>query len=106
MGISSDGFRVHTEALDQVTGQLGQVATDLAACSSDYTDPSCYALSDFGEFGMDQAWYGFDTNWSREVQVTVDAMNELVQKLTATNANYRTADAAVANAFRTPGRAL
>jgi hypothetical protein len=104
MGQTTDGFGVHTGALDQVAGQLGKVAGDLATVSSDYVDPLCYTLGDFGEFGMDQAWYAFDTDWSREIQLTVDAMNELVRKVTASNANYRTADAIVANGFLKAGQ--
>jgi uncharacterized protein YukE len=61
-----------------------------------------YISTDFGEFGMDQAWSGFDSNWSQELHVTQRAVDELVQKVSATNANYRAADAKVAGSM-TPG---
>ncbi|MFD4661544.1 hypothetical protein ACFWP2_38725 [Kitasatospora sp. NPDC058444] len=48
---------------------------------------------------MDQAWAGFDTNWSQELHVTQRAVAELVQKMSATSANYRAAESTVAGSL-------
>lgn len=88
----SVGYTVQPDALDHVTTGLNNVATDLASANQTYTAQKPYQSADFGEFGVDQAWAGFDTNWGQELHVTQRAVAELVQKMSATSANYRAAE--------------
>ncbi|MFF2548157.1 hypothetical protein ACFVUY_37145 [Kitasatospora sp. NPDC058063] len=60
-------YTVQPDALDHVTTGLSNVATDLAPANQAYTAQKPYQSADFGEFGVDQAWAGFDTNWSQEL---------------------------------------
>ncbi|MFE9424079.1 hypothetical protein ACFYNO_14065 [Kitasatospora sp. NPDC006697] len=55
MAGGSDGYRVNLDALDRVTGHLGQVSSDLATANTDYTAALCHPASAFGEFDMDRA---------------------------------------------------
>ncbi|MFF2149448.1 type VII secretion target [Kitasatospora sp. NPDC058190] len=96
------GYTVQPDVLDGVAGALGQVATDLASANQSYTAQKPYVSTDFGEFGMDQAWSGFDSNWSQELHVTQRAVEELVQKVSATTANYRAVEAKLSKSM-TPG---
>ncbi|WP_266291725.1 hypothetical protein [Kitasatospora sp. NBC_01287] len=91
--------------MDAVAGQLSQVSADLQQAVGAYTAPVCYAASVFGEFGMDQAWSGFDTDWAAELTVTQRAVAELSSNVTATTANYRAAEATVAGSLATVGAA-
>ncbi|MFE4972932.1 hypothetical protein ACFRAR_12550 [Kitasatospora sp. NPDC056651] len=88
----SVGYTVQPDALDHVTAGLDNVATDLDSANQAYTAQKVYQGADFGEFGVDQAWAGFDGNWSQELHVTQRAVAELVQKMAATSANYRAAE--------------
>ncbi|MEY9946108.1 type VII secretion target [Kitasatospora sp. GAS1066B] len=97
------GYQVHPQAMDAVAGQLSQVAADLQQAESSYNAPVCYAGSAFGEFGMDQAWEKFDTDWGAEIRVTQRAVAELNQNLTSTTANYRAAEATVAGSLTAIG---
>jgi hypothetical protein len=103
VGDKPGGYTVQPDALDGVAGALGKVATDLSSANQSYTAQKPYVSTDFGEFGMDQAWSGFDSNWSQELHVTQRAVDELVQKVSATNANYRAADAKVAGSMAPGG---
>ncbi|GAA1952308.1 hypothetical protein [Kitasatospora viridis] len=106
MGTGTGGYGVQPDALDQVVRQLGVVATDLTTVSTDYQDPVSHPDADFGEFGMAQACAGFNTDWSQEIQVTVKAVNELVQKVQQNNANYRAAEAAAAAGLQAAATAV
>lgn len=90
------GYTVQPDALDHVTTGLNNVATDLASANQAYTAQTLYQSADFGEFGVDQAWAGFDTNWDQELHVTQRAVTQLVQKMSATSANYRAAETKLA----------
>ncbi|WP_030231491.1 type VII secretion target [Streptomyces sp. NRRL S-350] len=92
----SVGYTVQPVALDHVTTALDNVATDLASANQAYTAQKLYQSADFGEFGVDQAWAGFDTDWSQELHVTQRALAELAQKMSATSANYRAAETKIA----------
>ncbi|MFI8456016.1 hypothetical protein [Kitasatospora sp. NPDC085464] len=92
----SVGYTVQPDALEHVTTALNNVATDLATANQSYTAQTPVQSADFGEFGVDQAWAGFDTNWSQELHVTQRAVAQLVQKMSATNANYRAAESTLA----------
>ncbi|MFJ6618130.1 type VII secretion target [Kitasatospora sp. NPDC091335] len=98
------GYTVQPDALDHVNTALGNVATDLASANQAYTAQKLYQSADFGEFGVDLAWAGFDTNWDQELHVTQRAVTELVQKMTATSANYRAVESQLA-ASLTPAQA-
>ncbi|TYC66318.1 hypothetical protein EH183_43090 [Streptomyces sp. CB01881] len=98
------GYTVQPDVLEHVTTGLNNVTTDLASANQAYTAQSLYQSADFGEFGVDQAWAGFDTNWDQELHVTQRAVAELVQKMSATTANYRAAETKVA-ASLTPAQA-
>lgn len=102
MGDQPQGYTVHLDGLDGLAGTLGQVATDLSSANLAYTSQTLYQSADFGEGGMDQAWAGFDTNWEKELHVTQRALAELVQKVSDTGANYRTAEKEAAGQL-TPG---
>ncbi|GGU54207.1 hypothetical protein ACIG0C_32415 [Kitasatospora aureofaciens] len=95
MGDNPTGYTVKPDALDGVTTALGNVATDLTNANQAYTAQKPSQSADFGEFGVDQAWSGFDTNWGQELHVTQRAVGELVQKMSATSANYRAAETKV-----------
>ncbi|MFB7665304.1 hypothetical protein ACFC1R_15320 [Kitasatospora sp. NPDC056138] len=97
LGSGQAGYGVHLDMMDQMAGQLHQVSTDLAGATSAYTAPVCYAKSDFGEFGVDDAWQAFDSAWAQEIALAQKAVDELVQQVTQTTANYRTAEANVAS---------
>ncbi|MET8544363.1 hypothetical protein ABZW03_27530 [Kitasatospora sp. NPDC004799] len=92
----SVGYTVQPDALDHINTALNNVATDLASANQAYTAQKLYQSADFGEFGVDRAWAGFDTNWDQELHVTQRAVAELVQKMSATSANYRAAEAKIA----------
>ncbi|MEU4119604.1 hypothetical protein AB0F71_34545 [Kitasatospora sp. NPDC028055] len=103
MGDQPTGYTVHPDALDGVTAALGNVATDLTSAGQAYTAKAVHPAADFGEFGVDQAWSGFDTKWAQELQVTQRAVTELVQKMSTTSANYRAAETKVATEMTPAG---
>ncbi|MFJ9694755.1 hypothetical protein [Kitasatospora sp. NPDC101183] len=92
MGDQSTGYTVNLDGLERIKGSLGAVVKDLSEANGTYTAQKPYVSTDFGEFGVDQAWATFDTNWSKELHVTRRAVDELVQKVAATGANYRAAE--------------
>ncbi|MFD8706410.1 type VII secretion target [Kitasatospora sp. NPDC059648] len=102
VGDKPGGYTVQPDALDGVAGAPGKVAADLASANQSSTAQKPYVSTDSGEFGTDLAGSGFDSNWSQELHVTQRAVDELVQKVSATNANYRAAEAE-AGASMTPG---
>ncbi|HJD80943.1 type VII secretion target [Kitasatospora aureofaciens] len=97
-------YTVQPDALDQVATALDNVATDLSSADLAYAGQVTYDSSAFGEFGMDQAWSAFDSNWSKELHITRRAVAELAGKVSRTSGNYRAAEARVASSM-TPERA-
>ncbi|MFI6843920.1 type VII secretion target [Kitasatospora sp. NBC_00085] len=89
------GYGVSLAGLSGVSDQLGKTATDIATAKTAYAGSVCYASTAFGEFGMDQAWAAFDAAWSKEIEVTQRALDELSQKMSTTTQNYRNAEKAV-----------
>ncbi|MFB7619690.1 hypothetical protein [Kitasatospora sp. NPDC056181] len=104
MADQQGGYTVQPDALDGTTGTRHNVATDLAPANPTYAAQACGMSTAFGEYGADQAWASFDSNWSQEPHVTPRAVDDLVQKVSTTGSNHRAADAEVA-ASMTPGRA-
>ncbi|HEV3357981.1 MAG TPA: type VII secretion target [Pseudonocardiaceae bacterium] len=94
-----DGFDVDPAQLGGVAGQLGRAYDDFDQAITDYAGTACYAQSDFGDFGVGPAWANFDGAWAREMNVLGEALQELIQKVDTTAANYRDNEHEVAESF-------
>ncbi|MCG6495987.1 type VII secretion target [Kitasatospora sp. A2-31] len=97
------GYSVNVAGLHGVSEALSKTATDIAEAKTAYAGGLCYASTAFGEFGMDHAWSSFDQNWSKEIDVTQRALDELAQKMSTTTANYRNTEKALAASLAPAG---
>lgn len=94
-----NGFTVDAVQLNEVARQLGRAYDDMNTALANYGGASCYDASAFGDFGMRDAWSGFDSNWAGELSTISQAIDELSTKVVATTNNYTSTEGGVTDVF-------
>jgi hypothetical protein len=89
------GFGVDPAALAGVSGQIGKAYDDVGGAVADFRASEGLSPEVLGDFGVGDAWAGFNAAWSNELDVTRAALAELVGKVSATAQRYEENEAAI-----------
>jgi uncharacterized protein YukE len=92
---SASGFSIESPGMKAVTGQISTARDDFGTAITQFGGHVSYPPSAFGS-EVSASWSNFNEAWSQELNVTVQAITELISSVTNGWATYLTTDTNVA----------